>query len=231
MKKAVFFDLNKTLIDYYPSREQMEQKELTKMGHQLSIDAINQAFIKADEYFYNECARKPLIERTKEEKNEVYYTHQHLVQQHCGLTPTRQSVMRIIMCYQEQCTSQKVFDDAKETLQILRQKGLTTGLLSNSDDDISPLLQETGLDELLDIVITSAKYGVTKPDAAIFTMALREANLKPEEMLYIGDQIEIDMAGAQKAGVDALLIDRLDFYKETPYHRINDMRQVLDYLN
>jgi HAD superfamily hydrolase (TIGR01549 family) len=230
MKKAVFFDLNRTLIDYLPSREDMEQKELAKMGHHLPMDIVNKSFLKADEYFYGECAQKPLIERTREEKNQIFYNHQHLVQKYCGLTPTKQSVMHIMICHQEQCTTQGIFEDAKETLLTLRQRGIKTGLLSNSDGDISPVLKETGLDTLLDIIITSAKYGVTKPSAAIFEIALREADIDREEMLYIGDQIEIDMTGAQNAGIDFLLIYRHNFYEEAPCQRIRDMRQVFDYL-
>jgi len=208
----------------------MEQKELKKMGHDLPMEVINQAFLQADEYFYNECARLPLIERSKEEKSQVFYTHQHLVQKYCGLKPTRESVLHIIGCYQEQCTTQVIFEDAAETLRILREKSLKIGLISNSDGDISPLLTQTGLDQLLDVVITSAQFNVTKPNAGIFQIALNKLGISKDQALYVGDQIEIDMAGAENAGIDALLIDRQDYYKNTPYSRINDMRQVLDYI-
>ncbi|MCL2475069.1 MAG: HAD family hydrolase [Chloroflexi bacterium] len=231
MKKVVFFDLNKTLIDNNPSREEMEYNILNKeKGYQISMDTINKAYAVADEYFYNECARLPLIERSPQEKLAVYYMHQVKVLEYCGVVADDTLVKYIMKRYSIDCKTMKVFDDAMETLNILHQKGLKTGLISNSDSDISCLLDELGLSQKLDYVITSAECGATKPKAAIFNIALQKASITAAEALYIGDQVDIDVAGAQNAGIDYLLIDRLDHHHHIKERRIQDMRQVWQYI-
>jgi len=231
MKKVVFFDLNKTLIDNDPTREELEYNILNKeKGYKIPMDTVNKAYMVADEYFYNECARLPLVERSPQEKFTVYYMHQIKVLEYCGVQADDVLVKYVMQRYIEDCKNMKVFDDAIDTLNVLRQKGIKTGLLSNSDSDITPLLNELDLSQKLDYVITSAECGATKPSAAIFNIALQKASVKAAEALYIGDQIDIDVAGAQNAGVDYLLIDRPDHHKHIKERRIQDMRQVLQYI-
>ena len=47
-----------------------------------------------------------------------------------------------------------------------------------------------------------------KPNEKIFTYALSVANLKPEEVLLIGDSIASDITPAQKLGISPILITR-----------------------
>ena len=49
-------------------------------------------------------------------------------------------------------------------------------------------------------MIISQEAGVSKPDPAIFTLALE--GLDPSEVLMIGDGIGSDVKGANNAGVD-----------------------------
>ena len=53
----------------------------------------------------------------------------------------------------------------------------------------------------------SAEIGVAKPDARIFHFACEAIGSPPESTLYIGDQPEIDIVGAQRAGLQTLLVE------------------------
>ena len=60
----------------------------------------------------------------------------------------------------------------------------------------------------LDGVVTSAAVGARKPDPAMFEAALEIAGCSADEALHVGDTPAEDVAGAQAAGIRALLIDR-----------------------
>ena len=71
------------------------------------------------------------------------------------------------------------------------------------------VLAELGLGGRWTQVVVSAEVGATKPDAAIFEAALRAAAMsEPAKALFVGDSLETDVAGAQAAGLRAVLLDR-----------------------
>lgn len=99
------------------------------------------------------------------------------------------------------------FDDARPALQTLRDRGLTLVCVSNWDCSLPEVLERIGLGGLFDGVVTSALAGTRKPDPAIFAPALELAGCRPAEALHVGDSDD-DLAAAEAAGIEALLIDR-----------------------
>ena len=102
----------------------------------------------------------------------------------------------------------RAFDDAAPALAGLRDRGLRLVCLSNWDVSLTDVLERVGLLDLLDGVVTSAGTGARKPDPAIFERALELAGCTASEALHVGDSTAEDVAGAQAAGIPALLIDR-----------------------
>jgi HAD superfamily hydrolase (TIGR01509 family) len=98
--------------------------------------------------------------------------------------------------------------DARPALTRLRARGLALVCVSNWDYALPQVLDAAGLGNLLDGVVTSAAVGARKPDPAIFRAALDLAGCEPAEALHVGDTPEEDLAGAESAGIPALLIDR-----------------------
>ncbi len=50
--------------------------------------------------------------------------------------------------------------------------------------------------------------GVAKPAPAIFEHAVARLDLAPHEVLHVGDDLETDVAGALRAGLAAVWINR-----------------------
>lgn len=96
---------------------------------------------------------------------------------------------------------------AEPALDLARQAGLRTAVISNSNGTIADILGTLGLARHLDFIIDSSKVGVEKPDPRIFRVALDRAGLRPEEAAYIGDLYSIDVLGARAAGLQAVLLD------------------------
>lgn len=90
----------------------------------------------------------------------------------------------------------------KETMETLRTMGLRLGMISNiiSRSVVPHFLEEYGIAELMDCVITSAATGIRKPSPDIFRVAERQLGLTPEELCYVGDTISRDVRGTRNAG-------------------------------
>jgi HAD superfamily hydrolase (TIGR01509 family) len=93
-----------------------------------------------------------------------------------------------------------------ESLDRLRQSGLRLGVVSNSDGRVEEALDAAGLLRYFDVVIDSGRLGLEKPDPRIFYAALDALGVEPGEALYVGDLYEIDVVGANAAGIEAVLV-------------------------
>ena len=100
------------------------------------------------------------------------------------------------------------FPDAPAALEDLRGRGLKLVCVSNWDISLSEVLERCGLLEGLDGVVSSAEVGASKPDPAVFGRALEIASCEAAAALHVGDTAEEDVAGAEAAGIRALLFDR-----------------------
>ncbi len=77
------------------------------------------------------------------------------------------------------------------------------GILTNGGSALQRAKLEThGLDEFVDEVVISSEVGVSKPDTAIFELAMER--LSAEESMYVGDNFEDDIAPARDAGFTAI---------------------------
>jgi len=95
---------------------------------------------------------------------------------------------------------------AAETLAELSARGYRLAVVSNADGRVRALLEEAGVASRLELVIDSAEVGVEKPDPRIFHAATRRLGLEPEACAYVGDIYEIDVEGARRAGLRAILV-------------------------
>lgn len=96
---------------------------------------------------------------------------------------------------------------AAEAVRLARQAGLRTGVISNSDGTVRRILERLGLAADLDFVLDSREVGVEKPDPRIFALALERAGVRAAEAAYVGDLYSVDVLGARRAGLRAVLLD------------------------
>jgi putative hydrolase of the HAD superfamily len=101
-----------------------------------------------------------------------------------------------------------LYPDVLETLRELRASGYTLGIISNWEAWLPRLLASTRLDALLEHVVISADVEVEKPDRRIFEIAVERSGLPPSELLYVGDNPDVDVRAAVDAGLRALLLVR-----------------------
>jgi len=231
MIKAVFFDLYHTLIRYEPPREELQAKVLNDFGIDVSPETFSRPLVIADEFIYQEHARLPLGKRSAEEKMALYAQYQGIVLKEAGIEASQELISGILSKMQQFKTKLVLFDDVVPALTELKSKGLILGLISNVDHDIAPLLHELGLTSLLQVVVTSQEVGFYKPQPEIFREAARQAGVRVSEAMYTGDQYQIDVVGANDAGMHGVLLDRGGFFEEvTENLKIRNLHQLAEHL-
>jgi putative hydrolase of the HAD superfamily len=93
---------------------------------------------------------------------------------------------------------------ARSLLERLERAGVRRAVVSNFDHRLPALLDALGLGALIERVVLPCDAGVVKPDPRIFRQALDALDLRADEAVYVGDDAERDIAGAQSAGLRAV---------------------------
>lgn len=91
---------------------------------------------------------------------------------------------------------------AVDLLDYLKKK-YKLHLITNGFSEVQYVkLNEGGLSQYFDRIITSEEAGVKKPDCAIFRLALSRAGASAYESLMVGDDPEVDIEGARSCGMN-----------------------------
>jgi len=69
-------------------------------------------------------------------------------------------------------------------------------------------LDRIGIRDLFDDVVSAARAGAAKPDPRIFDAAVEAGGAAAHETLHVGDNPEIDVVGASRAGLRSVWVNR-----------------------
>jgi putative hydrolase of the HAD superfamily len=100
-----------------------------------------------------------------------------------------------------QPTSWRIEAEAVEIVNELAARGYRVGIASNFDHRLREVLPS----ELSKLpLVISAEVGCRKPARDFFEVVCRSMAMESKDVLYVGDQLENDYAGALAAGLAAL---------------------------
>ncbi len=103
----------------------------------------------------------------------------------------------------------QLFPDALPALNELKRHNYPLAMLSNAQDIFFHAeIDMLGLQAYFGHFIVSSYWGFRKPDSRLFSVACALCNVNPSEAVYIGDDMKVDVKGAQSIGMKAVLIDR-----------------------
>lgn len=111
-----------------------------------------------------------------------------------------------------------VYEDVKPTLELLRSLNLKMGIIGNTvfweSIYTRELLERLELRNYFRTQIYSDEIGVFKPGKEIFLEFCRRLNVKPQEVIHVGDSVVEDVGGAISSNMKVVLIDRLGLTKK-----------------
>jgi putative hydrolase of the HAD superfamily len=116
----------------------------------------------------------------------------------------------------------RLFDDVLPVLNRLASRGWRHVILSNHVPELSALVTGLGLAPVVDHVFCSAVTGFEKPHPEAFALALAACG-KPAACWMVGDNPVADVAGAEAAGIQAILVRT---NSSVPTRRATDLYEV-----
>jgi len=186
--RAVFFDLDDTLCDTIGTREaraRLAFEYLCRMRPDLDVDMLVSR------------ALEPLSEPRSAVGVRGVLTELGLLETTAGT----EALDAVRHYYEPLC----LFDGVRETLAEL-MRNYELGVITNweSEDEQRRKVEHLGLDASFLYFIVSASAGFEKPDPRIFAHACSLARVEPRDAVFVGDRLEVDVAGAKAAGMRAV---------------------------
>lgn len=105
-----------------------------------------------------------------------------------------------------QIEERDLYPDVVPVLRQLRAAGYRLGVSGNQPEGAAE--QTTALGLPFDLVASSALWGISKPDPAFFERIVTELDLRPDQVVYVGDRIDNDVLPAQALGMHAVFLRR-----------------------
>lgn len=204
--KAVLFDLDDTLWPIAPVIDQAEQTlfawlaaHAPRLAARHTIDSLRQARLTL-------LAREPELGLDLARLRELALLAAFKeVGEDVGLV---KEAMQLFAGARNAVTP---FDDVVPALTYLQQHVLL-GSVTNGVADLHAI----GLAHHFQASVSAREFGRAKPDAGIFHAACSMLGVAPREALYVGDDLRLDVQGAQQAGLRAVWINRLGAPLEGP---------------
>lgn len=220
--KAVLFDLVGTLIYVKDSVGTVYSIVANGFGYETNPDLLNKSF---KEIFNSK--ESPTGGNEKEKSwwkdlvRDVFKTSGY------ELGDSFDSIFETIFKEFSASSSWGIYPEVESTFLSLKNLNLKIGLISNFDSRLESLLDNLKIKNHFDLLVYSGKVGFSKPNKKIFLHALNELNLIPEEVIYVGDDLNNDFYPALDLGMNALLIDRHNSIDNSK--TIQNLNKILDF--
>ncbi len=202
--KAVLFDLGGTLIENVLNPFETFQKILENRGIRVTVEDVERAFTATGEElgdrFVQLAGKIPFIE--------LYRTWNLYVLKVLGVED--ENLAKKVNEQWLNVCGIAVYSDVPEILVYLRERGIKTGIISNAyEEEIYQICEMADMDtNLFDVIVGADTVENMKPGPEIFLHALHVLGVAPEEAIYVGNSLEKDYRGAEKAGLKPVLLLR-----------------------
>jgi putative hydrolase of the HAD superfamily len=224
--KAVFFDVGGTLLRVEPSVGEVYATYARSFGFKGSAKELNQLF---QNEWTNLGGIESLGSRSgKEAERSFWKGLVYQVFEHYGGLENFEDYFEVIYEAFARKDHWHVFDDVISSgiLNKLKKRGVILGVVSNWDSRLHTILESTGLAEHFDFILASAEVGSAKPDKKIFIEAIRKSGVDSTEACHIGDDLRADIQGANRLGIDAILIDRNQKHKKIGLTTVTSFQEL-----
>ena len=109
--------------------------------------------------------------------------------------------------------------------------GIVSNIWSTRDLYVQEL-ERAGIRDLFDVIVFSSDHGTIKPSPHLFMKALEAFAVDRSQIVFVGDSLTRDIAGAKAVGLSAVWIDTgtgtVDESVPSPDLVIQDLRELLE---
>ena len=210
--RAVFLDIGDTVMRPNPSWEHVYAIAFEEYGVKVEVEALHAALRRA--YHHGGFGFEAGFEPTEATSFARTMQIDSAALADLGLEPMPEAFFRRLSELFMLTANWHVFPDVAPALAALQERGLVVGAVSNWVWQLPELLHALDLVKQFDFIAASSRVGFEKPHPEIFQCALEQAKVSPDEAIHVGDHLDADVAGAQGAGIHAVLIDRRERFTQ-----------------
>ncbi|MFH1977962.1 MAG: HAD-IA family hydrolase [Candidatus Aenigmatarchaeota archaeon] len=192
MLKAIFFDLDMTLINF------MKMKTVAS-------DEAAKAMVKAGLKMSIEEAKKKLFETYLKEGIESDTAFTRFLKENNSFSE-RMLAAALNAYLKTKYNHMESYPDVKPTLEKLKSMGIKLAIVTDAPRlKAYQRLDAIDIVDLFDVVVGFEDTGQTKPSKLPFKKALEMLGVKPSETMHVGDWPEKDIKGAKSVGLKTCL--------------------------
>lgn len=220
MVKAVVFDLDDTLIS---------ERQYIESGFKVVSKFIGDKY-NLDNDIVFECMNMLFEESSKEVFNRVLDSFK--------IKYSKEELLYLIKVYREHTPEIEFFEDVIPTLEMLREKGMKLGIITDGYKETqSRKIEVLKCKELFDEIIITDEFGreFWKPHEKSYKLIAERLGVKLNEMIYVGDNVAKDFVTANNMGIISVCVKRCEgVYKNLikenkkylPNKKINNLKEI-----
>ena len=220
MVKAVVFDLDDTLIS---------ERQYIESGFKVVSKFIGDKY-NLDNDIVFECMNMLFEESSKEVFNRVLDSFK--------IKYSKEELLYLIKVYREHTPEIEFFEDVIPTLEMLREKGMKLGIITDGYKETqSRKIEVLKCKELFDEIIITDEFGreFWKPQEKSYKLIAERLGVKLNEMIYVGDNVAKDFVTANELGITSICIQRnnriykgleVEDNKYLPKEKIINLREI-----
>lgn len=219
--KAILFDLDDTLLDRDQAVDQMFSVILEKCYEDIqphTKDEMLNRFKECDKRSYGDNNKINVLDSLFDEFSPQYRLPRHDIQDFWNHHFPR--------CFSINQHTLTIINTIKQHAKV--------GIITNgSTQRQKAKILNTHLNRCFETIIISEEVGMSKPDIRIFELALQKLNVHPEDVLFVGDDLEKDISGCQHAHMKGIWFNPNRVKNDTdikPYAEIDSFDRLISYI-
>ncbi len=201
MVRAVLFDLDDTLFDHRGcARDALEAVQASHpCFREIAFAELEQAHARFLEELHQDVmmGRVPLEVARNERFRRLFAA--------AGVTAADDLARLAASTYRARYAgARRAIAGAAALLPLVRARARIGIVSNNLLEEQREKLRVCGLDGFIDALVVSEEAGVSKPEPAIFALALERLGCAVAEAVMVGDSWPADIAGARASGIRAI---------------------------
>lgn len=196
--RAICFDLDNTLWDVWPVIRRAEQAmyDFLAQRYPRVVAAMTVEMMRA--------ARQETAAAYPQMRHDFTFLRKQTLRDHAREFGYAERMAE--EAFDAFITARNEVELYQDVLPGLQQLGSTHRLFSASNGNAD--LHKIGLAHYFERSIAARHVGALKPDPAIFREVVAGTDLALHDVVYVGDDPQLDVEGARRAGMQAIWIDR-----------------------
>lgn len=216
MITTILFDFDGTLRFNQPTGREVFIDESARLGVHITPE-IRRLAARWEHYYWAESPEllADLAQFPETDAFYLNYSRRQLIALGCSedqaaaLAAPLHAYMRVNYTAED-----RIEPEAPQVLAMLQKAGYRMAVVSNRGENFQAHVDRLGLGAYFAFTLSGGEAGSKKPHPGIFHHALRLADARPDETLYVGDNYFADVVGARRAGVHPVLFDPREIFDD-----------------